>query len=423
MADKNSRLNLVQSQQANKEIVINGALNAMSPSAFGGNNVQANNGLIWGIYGGSTGTTLIPNSTITLTDNAVQYLSFNDSTLQFEISLTAFGDYPCYKITTSNGVVKDWLDYRPKNGGGGGGSSDPNFSSNGVPSTTPAATGTKSIAIGESAAATGNESFAAMEGEASGELSVSFGRNNKSFGARSLTIGGVSNRIETTTDSSIIGGNSNYIQGQQEYFCIINSVSCRIRSGTYASSMIINAKSSEISASNAVIMNAYQAYIDAGADYSTIIGRSGYLNTPYTFQMSFGGKIRKDYTGFSELGSGTTNAKLIIGDNQANVKRFVMTEGMVMHFKISLFGVDTSNNNVCKLSTELTVKRFSNIVSFVNESGTSKNLTLDFWEGTLSGVSATVDLENTNEINVNATGIADTSIRWCCMFDTISLNK
>lgn len=423
MADKNSRLNLVQSQQANKEIVINGALNAMSPAAFGGNNVQANNGLIWGIYGGSTGTTLIANTTITLTDNATQYLSFNDSTLQFELSSTAFGDYPCYKITTSNGVVTNWLDYRPKAGSGGGGSSDPNFASNSVPSVTPTASGSKSIAIGESAKATGSESFASMEGEASGELAVSFGRNNKSFGARSLTIGGVNNRVETTTDSSIIGGNGNYIQGQQEYFCIINSASCRIRSGTYGSSMIMNANSSEIGASNAVIINAYQAYIDAGGDFSTIIGRGGYLKTPYTFQAALGGKVRKDFTGFSGSTNGAETSTLIIGDNQANVKRFEVTEGMVMNIKVTLIGIDSNTNNCVKLSTEVLVKRFSNTVSIVGESSTtSKDMTLDKYDSALSACTASVFVDNLN-LNINATGPSGTAMKWSAIYDTVSANK
>lgn len=425
MASKNSNLNLLKAQQSKKEQVQNNLSNAMSPASFGGKNEDASNLLVFGVYGGRRNGSDIPNQNVNITSSSEGWVYFDESSKNFKYSTTEpVGNFYCYKVKADSVTVTDWTELREGYSGGGGGSSDNNFKSKQSASTEPNPSGSYSIAIGDSSIAYGERSIAFLEGESGGMLSISYGRNNKAFAPRSAVFGGVNNRVEgNSSDSTIIGGNSNYVQGTQQYFSIINSETCRIRSGTYGMSMILNSSNSEIGASNATIINAYGAYIDAGADYSILFGRAGYLNTPYTFQAALGGKVRKDFTGFTELGSDTTAAKLVIGDNQANVKRFVMTEGMVMFFKVTLIGIDTSNNNVCKLSTEITVKRFSGTTSFVNESGTSKALTLDFGEGSLSGVSASIDIENTNELNVNATGIAGSSIRWNCLFDTISVNK
>lgn len=427
MASKNSNLNLLKAQQSKKEVVQNNLSNAMSPAAFGGKNEDASNLLVFGVYGGRRNGSDIPNQTVNITASTEGWVYFDESAKNFQYSTSEpVGNFYCYKVKADAVTVTDWFELRdPYSGGGGSGSSDNNFKSNQSASVEPSATGSYSIAIGDGSISSGERSISFIEGEATGMLSISYGRNNKAFATRAAVFGGANNRIEgNSSDSTIIGGNSNYIQGSQQYFTIINGASCRIKSGIYELAAIINSSSAEIAASSATIINSYSGYIDTDATFSTIIGRYGYISTPYTFQAAFGQKIRKDFTGFSELGSDTNNAKLIIGDNQSNIKRFLFPDNTVMFFKITLLGIDTSNNNVCKLSTEITVKRFSGTTSLVNESSTtSKALTLDFGEGSLSGVSASIDIENTNELNVNAMGIAGSSIRWNCLFDTISVNK
>lgn len=425
MASKNSNLNLLKAQQSKKEVVQNNLSNAMSPAAFGGKNEDASNLLVFGVYGGRRNGSDIPNQTVNITASTEGWVYFDESAKNFQYSTSEpVGNFYCYKVKADAVTVTDWFELRDGYSGGGGGSSDNNFKSKQTASVEPIASGAYSIAIGDSAIASGERSISFNEGEATGMLSISFGRNNKAFATRAAVLGGSSNRIDgNSRDSTIIGGNSNYIQGWERYFTIINSVSCRIKSGIYELAAIINSSQAEIAASSATIINSFRGYIDTDATFSTIIGCYGYISTPYTFQAAFGQKIRKDFTGFSELGSDTTAAKLIIGDNLAYVKRFLFPDNTVMFFKVTLLGIDTSNNNVCKLSTEITVKRFSRTTSFVNESGTSKALTLDFGEGSLSGVSASIDIENTNEININATGVAGSSIRWNCLFDTISVNK
>lgn len=414
MADKNSRLNLVKPQQAQKEVVINSLINALSPGAFGGKNEQASNGLVWGIYGGSTGSVLIANTTINLTDNATQYLSFNTKTSAFEISTTKFGDMPLYKITTSNGVATDWLDYRAGGGGGSGGGSDPNFVSNGAPATAPTATGNGSIAIGNGSVSSGENSLAMAQGEATKQASISMGQNVKTFTRFSATIAGVNNRIENGERSSIIGGSNNTIQGG-DYSSIYGSESCTIGSASFSQAMILNSNQSWIGSNMATVITGYQSYIQNDAQFSTAIGNSANITSPYSVQMSFSVYNRQQFNGLTVESYDANDISMIMGANTSNVKRFRIQDNQVVNMKFTLIGVDSSFN-VVKFTGEILAKRYGGATTFVGEtSTTSKSLTQVVADTALAGTLARVVVEG-QDLNIIVNGISG-SVRWSCVMD------
>lgn len=415
MADKSSRLNLVKAQQAQKETIINSLFNAMSASAFGGKNETASSGLIWGIYGGSNGSVIIANTTITLTDNTTQYLSFNTTSTAFELSTTKFGDVPLYKITTSNGVATDWFDYRAGGAGGGGGSSDPNFVSNGSPATAPTATGTGSIAIGSGSVSSGENSLAMAQGEATKQASISIGQNVKTFTRFSITAGGVNNRIENGERSSIIAGSNNTIQGG-DYSSIYGCESCSIGSTSFSQAMILNSNQCWIGTNQANIINGFQSYIQNDAQYSTLIGYGGNITSPYTVQLSFSTYNRQQFNGLTIESADAGDISLTMGANTSNVKRFKIQDNQVINMKFTLVGVDSSFN-VVKFTGEVLAKRYSGTTSFVGEtSTTSKSLTQIVSDSALSSTLARVSIDG-QDINVIVNGIASTSIRWSCVID------
>lgn len=414
MADKNSRLNLVKPQQAQKEVVINSLINALSPGAFGGKNEQASNGLVWGIYGGSTGSVLIANTTINLTDNATQYLSFNTTTSAFEISTTKFGDMPLYKITTSNGVANDWLDYRAGGGGGSGGGSDPNFVSNGAPATAPTATGNGSIAIGNGSVSSGENSVAMGQGEATKQASFSFGQNVKTFTRFSITAGGVNNRIENGERSSIIAGSNNTIQGG-DYSSIYGSESCNIGSASFSQAMILNSNQCWIGTNQATIMNGVNSYIQSDAQYSTLMGYGGNITSPYTVQMSFSTYARQQFNGLTVESYDANDISMVMGANTSNVKRFRVQDNQVVNMKFTLIGVDSSFN-VVKFNGEILAKRYGGATTFIGEaSTTSKSLTQVVADTALAGTLARVVVEG-QDLNIIVNGISG-SVRWSCVID------
>lgn len=414
MADKSSRLNLVKAQQAQKETIINSLFNAMSASAFGGKNETASSGLVWGIYGGSNGTVLISNTTVNLTDNTVQYLSFNTKTSAFELSTTKFGDLPLYKITTSNGVATDWQDYRPYAGGGGGGSSDPNFVSNGAPATAPTATGTGSISIGSGSVSSGENSVAMGQGEATKQASFSFGQNVKTFTRFSATLAGLNNRIEAGEKSSILGGSNNTIQGG-DYSSIYGCENCVIGSSSFNYAMILNSNQCWIGANMSTIINGFQSYIQTDAQYSVAMGYQANITNPHTVQMSFANYTRKQFSGMSIESADTGDIALVMGANISNVKRFKIQDSQVMNLKFTLIGIDSSFN-VVKFSSEVLVKRFSGTTSFVGESSTTtKQMTQIVSDSALSSTLARLIIDN-QDINVIVNGV-NGSIRWSCVVD------
>lgn len=422
MSDKTSRLNLLKAQQAQKEIVANGLFNAMSPASFGGNNIQANNGLVWGIYGGSNGSVIIANTTITLTDNTVNYIYFNKTTVAFEKSTSQFGDYPCYKITTANGVVTDWQDFRTGDPFGGGSSSkDPNYASNGTPSTTPIATNTDSIAIGSGSVSSGYNSLAINGGESTKQSSIAIGQNNKVYMNFGTVIGGNSNTISSGERSLIISGSDNNIQATSDYHSIICSQNCTITSSAYNFSTIIASNQSAINARYSCIINGIQSYIQADAEYSFLLGKNGNVTMPFTQQSAFGGQNRKQSTGLSVESSSTGDTSLIMGDNTSNVKKFIIQDNIAMNIKVTLLGLD-SNYNAVKMTCETFLKRYSGSTVFIGESSTtSKNFTLVASDSVLSTVTARLSISG-QELNVIVNGTSD-SIRWSCIIDSQVVNR
>lgn len=417
MADLTSRLNLVRAQQAQKEIVINSLFNAMSPSAFGGKNETASNGLVWGIYGGSNGSVIIANTTITLQDNTTQYLSFNNSTASFELSTTTFGDFPCYLIVTSNGIATDWKDYRPFSGGGSGGGSDPSFKSSGVPDVSPVTSGgDNSIAIGTGSVSSGYHSFALLGGEATVQESFAYGRNSKCFSRFSITMG-KDNRIESGEQSLNLGGEGNTISAQGENNNIIGSNYCAINSSAYNLSLIINSRFSEVSSRNSTLLSANNSVIKNYSEYSLGWGNEASVYNSYTFQMAFTKFIKKQFTGLTVLTTDDSEQNLQIGTTSTVIRNFKIEDNQVLNLKVTLIGVDDSFNCV-KFETDVLVKRYNSISSLIGEtSSTEKDLNLIVSESDLSDTTSKIKLDN-EYINVSVKGISAKNIRWSAIFDS-----
>lgn len=417
MSDLNSRLNLVRAQQAQKETVINSLFNAMSAAAFGGKNETASNGLTWGIYGGSTGSVIIPNTTVTLTNNATQYLYFNYTTAKFELSTTAFGDFPCYLIVTSGGIVTDWKDYRPLGGSGSGGSKDPNFVSTGVPTVAPTSTGANGVAIGSGSVSSGSASVAIGGGEASATSSFAFGPSTKALTTYSISIGR-SNRIESGSQSVILGGNANTLQNSGGNSSIINSVSSSVTSTANSFCSIINSNLSSIAGvSNNQIINGYNAKILANVSKATGFGNELYMTTTYSVQFAFTRYVKKQYSGLSANTTNDTETSLLLGDGFENIRTFKVENNQVVNLKVCLIGVDASFNCV-KFETDVLVKCLSSASSFVGEtSSTTKDLSLIVSDSSLSTTTARIAV-NGQEVNVMVKGIASTNIRWSAIFDS-----
>jgi len=137
MADYSTNLDSITQGQAQKEVTANADIAALSPSAAFARRDSTSAALTWGYYGGTLGIngtpTKIAAGTLTLTDNATCYIRLTAAgVVQFVTSAPsgwpgplASGALALYEVTTSGGLVTNWLDYRVAGGSGGLGSSTP----------------------------------------------------------------------------------------------------------------------------------------------------------------------------------------------------------------------------------------------------------------------------------------------------------
>lgn len=415
MADKNSRLNLVQAQQSNKETVINSNLNALSPSAFGGRNEQASVGLIFGLFGGAYSRNLISNSTVTLNDNTENnYVYFNTSTLQFGVSNTEFGDnIALYKVTTSNGMTTNWIDYREIGGSGGGGGSDPNFVSNQTPTVAPTATGTESIAIGTNSKSQGIKSITGPEATATGNGAISFGDANKANSNYSVAIGGRQNNINSGDYSQILGGLRNNINGTNNFHCIINSQECNIDSSCYDYTSILNSNRAITYSRNTTIIGSYQGNIKNDCQYSALWGYGGSVVNPHCFQFSF------DRTQVNKLGLQVTTVdaaveNFVLGSGVSTIKDFRLEDNQVSVINATVVA-RADNNNVMFFEKKIYIKTVSNSITILNSS--SNLFDVVFKESGLDDAQVEVSSVS-NRLVFKATGVPGRTIVWSLKLDT-----
>jgi hypothetical protein len=135
VADSTTPIDLILSDQAQKEITANAALNAASPAMLYARRATATSGLTWGYYGGrwagAVGDGLISNSQLTLTASTTNYIVVLRSSGAVSVSTSPTNwnnaaDYMrLYLVSTSSTQVTSYQDHRQCYGGtsGGGASS------------------------------------------------------------------------------------------------------------------------------------------------------------------------------------------------------------------------------------------------------------------------------------------------------------
>lgn len=146
MSDSTQHLDTISASQAAKETTANQNFDALSPSSLFGRHATETSGLTWGYYGGKfrreNGTIAsIANGTITLTNNATNYLYANGDGVVTKVTSAPSGwpgplvfgspaedGIALYQITTSGGLVTNYTDYRTtdygRSGSGSGSVSD-----------------------------------------------------------------------------------------------------------------------------------------------------------------------------------------------------------------------------------------------------------------------------------------------------------
>lgn len=422
MASKTSRLNLVKPQQAQKEVVVNAVLNALSPGAFGGKNEQATSGLVFGLYGGYRNNTDIANATVNLNDNTNNYVYFNNTSKAFEVSTSGFGDYPCYLVTTSNGVITDWQERRDPLNTGSASAGDPNFKGSSTPTTAPKATNTNSIAIGDSSESSGYNSFSAMTGKAYGQSTIAFGQNNTAYSNYSLSFGGFNNSAQATY-ASIFSGRDNTISAQSDYNCILNSYQSTIGSSAYNYNTIISSNQSSSSGKTSFIISGSFSYIQADVEGAGTFGKNGNVDISYTHQFSYGSAIKKQFSGLFIESTSVSEYSLKLGDGIAVQKNFKLRNNQVANVVITLLGA-TSSGSVILFKEEVLLKRFSDTTTIVGSSvsTTEQAMTKIKSDTPLNSTTARVIAYN-NELYINAIPTISDSIYWTAIVDSTILSR
>jgi hypothetical protein len=143
MADSTTNLDTISASQASKEVTANALFDAASPGMIYGRHASTTSGLTWGYYGGKFrrdggSIATIANGTVTLTNNATNYLYADEDGVvrktttapsgwpgPLAIGSPVGGSTALYQIVTSGGTVTSYTDYRTgggSSGGSGGGS-------------------------------------------------------------------------------------------------------------------------------------------------------------------------------------------------------------------------------------------------------------------------------------------------------------
>lgn len=118
MSDSTTKLDLIATSQAQKEVTANALFDAASPAMLFGRRALTTAGLTWGYYGGSIlagGAPLaVANGTVTLTASATNYIEANpaDGAVSHNTSGFTFGRVPLYQVVTDPASVSSYTDVR-----------------------------------------------------------------------------------------------------------------------------------------------------------------------------------------------------------------------------------------------------------------------------------------------------------------------
>lgn len=118
MSNSTTNLDQVNFAQPRQDVVINSNDDASSPGWVFGRHASQCSGLTWGYYGGcalvSTTPTQISNGTLTLGNNATNYVEYNPSTGAVTSNTSGFtgGRIQLYTVVTSGGLITSYEDWR-----------------------------------------------------------------------------------------------------------------------------------------------------------------------------------------------------------------------------------------------------------------------------------------------------------------------
>lgn len=119
MSDSTTNLDLIYSNQSQKELTANMLFDALSPASSFGRRGFMCSLLTWAYYGGKFnigGTNYsLPNGTLSLVSNTVNYVELDHTSKNISLNQTGFsssGTTPLYSITTGSSTVISYTDFR-----------------------------------------------------------------------------------------------------------------------------------------------------------------------------------------------------------------------------------------------------------------------------------------------------------------------
>lgn len=298
MAESTSQLDPIVAG-ANAATRVNEAFDASSPAALYGRRAASSSGLLWGYFGGRFASTLIANGQVSLTESATNYVVADATTGAVSVSTSstnwddATNYVRLYRVVTGTVNVSSWEDHRqsiqPASSGGGGlinitegvQTTAPNTPTTVVSLTAsqaatdvdfalaPKGTGALLTRVPDSAATGGNKRGAyaidmqlrrnaAAQVASGAEAGLFAGYNNTASGGQSVVLGGRDNSVSSIL-SAIIGGFS-------------SSVSA-------TAGVVVGGGSQTVAATYGGIFAGSGNQINAGGDYSVVVGGTGNIST------------------------------------------------------------------------------------------------------------------------------------------------
>lgn len=122
MADSTTHLDTISVQQSDPALPANGNFDASSGAMTFGRRQSQSGGLDWAWYGGRVNGTVVPNGSLTLNADAVNYITVNRSTLAVSVNVSGYNwcdpvtHARLYRVTHASGVVT-YEDHRFGRGG------------------------------------------------------------------------------------------------------------------------------------------------------------------------------------------------------------------------------------------------------------------------------------------------------------------
>ena len=118
MSDSSSPFDLLSSSQANKEATANALFNECAPALLWGRRALTTAGLTWGYYGGRYKSASIANGSVSLTNNATNYIvaARSNGAVSVSTATTNWNDSAnyirLYLVVTLSGAVTSYEDHR-----------------------------------------------------------------------------------------------------------------------------------------------------------------------------------------------------------------------------------------------------------------------------------------------------------------------